>query len=490
MGLQSNINREMQSVSPRDILTILAKHKGKILTVFLGTIIVVMAASFAMAPTYEAQASLMVKMGREHVFRSEVGPTVPPISVDQERIVESEIQILSSRDLVRRVLDRIGIGEIYPDLIENPPHGITPMEASIREMQENLSIWKAKESNVIKASFQHGQREIAEQVLTLLLTFFKEKHLEVFSPPKASFLEKQVETYRQKLNESKAALQAYKEKYGLSSLEQERHLLLEQRRDLDTALKEAQNKRQGLRSKLVSLREQISQVPERTSLESVSSSPRERAIDETKAKLLTLRLTEQDLLTKFQEGSRLVQNIRSEIAVVEQFIKEQEELLTDTVKTGKNPVYQELEIEILRTNAELNSLWTQITNTADDVKGLDEKLAKLDKLEKELATLQLRVDSDQQNYTMYMAKVEEARVSEEMDQLKMANISIVQPPTVPEKPVKPRKALNLFLSILVGGISGLLVAFFSEYKQAGYSRPEYASHDLGLPILASIGLKE
>ena len=480
----------MQHVSLRDILTILAKHKGKILTVFLGIIVIVMVASFAMAPTYEAQASLMVKMGREHVYRSEIGTTVPPISVDQERIVESEIQILSSRDLVRHVLETIGIGEVYPQIADNPPRGITPLEASIREMQENLSIWKAKESNVIKASFQHERRDIAEQVLTLLLTFFKEKHLEVFSTPKASFLEKQVEAYRQKLNESKATLQAYKQRHGLSSLEQERQLLLEQRRDLDTALKEAQNKRQGLRSKLVSLKEQISQIPERTSLESVSSSARERVIDETKANLLTLRLKEQDLMTKFHERSRLVQNIRGEIAMVEQFIREQEDLLTDTVKTGKNPVYQELEIEILRTNAELNSLWTQIANTAEDLKGLDEKLAKLDKLEKELATLQLRVDSDQQNYTMYLAKVEEARVSEEMDQLKMANISIVQPPTVPEKPVKPRKALNLFLSILVGGISGLLVAFFSEYKQAGYSRPEYAAQDLGLPILASISVKE
>ena len=78
---------------------------------------------------------------------------------------------------------------------------------------------------------------------------------------------------------------------------------------------------------------------------------------------------------------------------------------------------------------------------------------------------------------MFLAKVEEARVSEQMDQLKMANISIVQPPTVPEKPVKPRKALNLFLSILVGGITGLLLAFVSEYKETGYSRAEYASQD-------------
>jgi uncharacterized protein involved in exopolysaccharide biosynthesis len=121
---------------------------------------------------------------------------------------------------------------------------------------------------------------------------------------------------------------------------------------------------------------------------------------------------------------------------------------------------------------------------------LDGKITNLDELEKEVATLQLKVDSDQQNYTMFLTKAEEARISEEMDQLKMANISIVQPPTVPEKPVKPRKALNLFLSVLVGGISGLLVAFFAEYKEAGYSRPEYASQDLGLPVLVSIGLKQ
>jgi uncharacterized protein involved in exopolysaccharide biosynthesis len=481
---------EMQNVSIRDIATILAKHKGKILGFFFGTVGLVMGVSFAMAPTYEAQASLMVKMGREHVYRSEVGTSAAPVSFDQERIVESEIQILSSRDLVKRVIDMMGIGKIYPELIESPPSNITPLEAAIREMQENLVIVKAKDSNVIKTAFRHEDRVVAEQALSHLVTFFKEKHLQVFSTPKASFLETQAETYQQKLNESKTNLQAFKQKHRLSSLDEERKLILEQRRDLDTSLKENQNKRHGLTSKLVALRKQISQVPERTSIESVSSSARERAIDETEANLLSLRLKEQDLLTKFQEKSRLVQNIRNEIAVVERFIREQESLLKDTVKTGKNPVYQELEIEILRVESELKSLSTRIEEATHQLQELDGKIANLDQLEKELATLQLKVDSDQQNYTMLLSKVEEARISEEMDQLKMANISVVQPPTVPEKPVKPRMGLNFFLSVLVGGISGLLVAFFAEYKQAGYSRPEYASQDLGLPVLVSIGLKQ
>ena len=482
-------NLEIQRLTLRDVLTVLLKHRVKILIMFFGTVGTVMGITFMMAPTYEAQASLMVKMGREHVYRSEVGANVPLVSLDQERIVESEIQILSSRDLVRRVLEVLGIEAVYPEFIDNPPRNITPLEAAIREMQDNLSFAVAKESNVIKTTFQHTDPRIAERALALLVTFFKEKHLEVFSTPKASFLEKQVATYQHKLNESKTNLQAYKEKHGLSSLDQERRLVLEQRRDLDTALKEAQNKKYGLTSKLAALREQLARVPERTSLESVSSSARERVIDETKANLLTLRLKEQELLTKFQEKSRLVENIRNEIAMVEEFIKEQESLLTDTVKTGKNPVYQELEIEIFRAEAELNSLKTQVGETAQQLQGLDDKLAKLDKLEKELATLQLKVDSDQQNYTMSLAKVEEARVSEEMDQLKMANISIVQPPTVPEKPVKPRKAFNLLLSVLVGGAAGLTLAFASEYKEGGYSRPEYAARDLNLPILTSISLK-
>ena len=480
---------EPQNASLRDLVTLLAKHKWKILTGFLGTVGAVMTVSFFMAPIYEAQTSLMVKMGREHMYRSEVGANAPPVSFDQERIVESEIQILTSRDLVRRVLEVIALEDMYPDLVKHPPRGITPLEAGIREMQDNLAIVKAKDSNVIKIALQHENPQIAKKALALLVTFFTEKHLEVFSTPKATFLEKQVVMYQQKLNESKTNLQNYKQKHGLSSLEEERRLVLEQRRDLDAALKETQNKMHGLTSKLVALRAQISHIPERTSIESVSSSARERAIDETKANLLALRLKEQGLLTKYQEKSLLVGNIRNEIAMVERFIKEQEGLLTDTVKTGKNPVYQELEVDILRVESELSYVKTHLEKSAQQLQGLDGKLVKLDELEKDLATLRLKMESDQQNYTMFLSKVEEARVSEEMDQLKMANISIVQPPMVPEKPVKPRMALNFFLSVLVGGVSGLLLAFISEYKETGYSRPEYASQDLGVPVLATISLK-
>ena len=477
----------IKSISIRDVFTIVLKHKGKILTVFLGTIMTVMGYTLLMPPTFEAQASLMVKIGREHMYRSEFGGITPALPFDQERIVESEIQILSSRDLTQRVIETLGIAAIYPEISEKPPREITPLEAAIRKMQDHLSVAKVRDSNVIKVTFENRSPTLAAQSLSLLVNFFKEKHLEVFSNPKASFLEKQLIVHQNKLKASKSALQSFKQEHGLSSLEEERRLLLEQRRDLDAKLKETNHTMYGLASKLRLLKKQISQISVSTSLESVSA--RERVIDETKAHLLSLRLKEQDLSTRYKAKSRFVENIRKEISMVETFIDDQESHLTDTVKTGKNPVYQALELEILRAESERTFFKTQAEEITEQLQELNKTLASFDELEKELSTLQLNVDSDQQNYATYLAKVEEARVSEEMDQLKMANISIIQPPTVPEKPVKPSIAVNFLLGIFAGGLAGLVFAFVSEHFERGYSRPEFVSQDLGLPILSSIRYK-
>ena len=475
---------EVQHGNLRDILTVLFKHKGKALAVFFGTVLTATAGSFLMTPIYEAQGTIMVKMGREHMYRPEVGSTGPAMAYDQNRIMESEIQILSSRDLIKGVVVQLGVNELYPELISNPPRTMTPLDAAIEEMQKALTFSTVKDSNVIKIKFQHPSPEVSGQVVNKLTDLLMEKHLKIFSNPQASFLEEQASAYQVKLEQSQSTLQEFKKKHGLSSLQEEKQLLLEQRRDLDSSLKKVQNQKQGLLSKAASLKRQIADIPRQISLASVSE--RQGVIDGLKANLLELRLKEQNLLTKFKDSSRLVTDIRNEINTVEKFLQEQEASLTDRVTTGKNPVYQELEIEILRTESELSSVTTQIAETKDQIQQLDAKLTRLDQLEKELGSLQLKVESDQSNYRMYLSKVEEAEVSEKMDQLKMANLSIIQPASVPAKPIKPKKALNILIGIVVGIVGGIAAAFLSSYLHEGYTRPEEAARDLGIPILASI----
>ncbi len=65
---------------------------------------------------------------------------------------------------------------------------------------------------MIEISYFNPRPKAAAEALNLLIEFLKEKHLQVFSDPKASFLTKQLHTYQEKLERSEGDLQAFKHK--------------------------------------------------------------------------------------------------------------------------------------------------------------------------------------------------------------------------------------------------------------------------------------
>ena len=259
------MEQQNQAVSLRDFLTVLFKHKQTILIIFFAVIVTVTIGSFLLPPTYEAKSSLLVKFGREYIYRSEVGErgssdVGPLLPLNQEEVINSEIQILTSRDLIEKVIQTIKVENIYPDLVKNPSKVIAPMEAAILQFEKKLSVDGVKKSSVIQVSFQHKDPHIAAKAVNLLVDFLKEKHLQVYSDPKSSFLEQQLAAYEQKLKESQNQLEVFKQKYRVFSLEEQRTLLLRQRTDLDTSFKTSQNQIRELQNKLSSLRNQMRAV--------------------------------------------------------------------------------------------------------------------------------------------------------------------------------------------------------------------------------------
>ena len=108
-----------------------------------------------------------------------------------------------------------------------------------------LSVKQDKNSNVIEINFQHKNPVVVAKFVNTLVDFLKEKHLRMFSDPNASFLEKQVGAYKQRLDESNSKLEKYKKGNGLSSLAEERHLLLEHLKEMDVALKSVHRETEG-----------------------------------------------------------------------------------------------------------------------------------------------------------------------------------------------------------------------------------------------------
>ncbi len=66
------------------------------------------------------------------------------------------------------------------------------------------------------------------------------------------------------------------------------------------------------------------------------------------------------------------------------------------------------------------------------------------------------------------------------------NIRIIDPAVTPEKPVRPRKMLNLAIGLLVGGALGLLVVFVLEFLDQSVKSSEDLEEKLKLPFLGFV----
>ena len=96
------------------------------------------------------------------------------------------------------------------------------------------------------------------------------------------------------------------------------------------------------------------------------------------------------------------------------------------------------------------------------------------------------MEIDEKNFQTYRERAEEARISDIMNRQKMANVSVIQQASVPTEPIKPRMGYNFLLALVLGSVSGLGLAFFSEYAGQNLSTPETAEKRLELPVLGSI----
>jgi len=171
------------------------------------------------------------------------------------------------------------------------------------------------------------------------------------------------------------------------------------------------------------------------------------------------------LLKQYQEEMLLAENTRKEIRLARESLREQ---------------------ETAKTRADLNSLNARAAALTKRLGTLENEIRSFDLLDNEFQKLKREVASNEEKYRTWLQRVEEARVSEEMNRKKMADIRVIQAADVPAKPITPKKGWNLLLGMLLGAVAGLGVAFLSEYISESFSTPGIAGKQLALPVLATI----
>jgi uncharacterized protein involved in exopolysaccharide biosynthesis len=477
-----NTDNESQGTF-RDLLYVIFKHKAKMITIFLTVVVTVTIGSFLMSPVYEASSKILVKFGRENVFMP-TNPAVsgsPPVLFDssREERINSEVEILKGRNLIEKVLSALGVTHIYPDIDKKPliprpssSKKLSPLEKATLVFEKKLTAEGVKKSDIIDIKFQHKDPIIASQVVNKLIEVFLEHHLIVYKQSqKYDFFDDQVRLLETKLKESENELETFRTQNNISSLEEQKTLLLKQVSDIELELAKTRSEISENEGKMQALMGHPSATPTDVKMgEETDLNP--YAMSAIRSKLAELKLKEEELLGKYTEQSVFVVNIRKEI-------KKAQELLAKEEKT-----YHDKAVTSISHN--LNALRSKEESHKKHLSNYQQELIRINSVELKLKGLERQVKLNEENYQLYVKNMEEARISNAMDNQKIANISVVEPALPPIKPVKPRKLLNIILSIILGGVTALGVAFTSEYFGHSFNNSEDVNKHLGLPVLAYI----
>jgi uncharacterized protein involved in exopolysaccharide biosynthesis len=489
--------------SLRDVFHIIFKRKLQILLFFSFIVCMAAAVTLLMKPVYEASAQILVKLGRESVFMPTAGNVTPILNINREDQVNSEIEIIKSRSLAEQVVTAIGPTVLYKNLAEQKSgisgliasfnhHERTPdeikatdFESAVAGFMKSLDVTGVKKSNVIQVSFKHQDSQMAALVVNDLANMYLDHHLAVYKTPQnVKFFQEQTDLLKNKLEQSEENLKALRKQHNITSLDEQRTLLLGQSSELNTGLNQTISLEVETEKRILQLRKQLASVPQTAQGEETDQNP--YLINTLEARLVELQLKEKDLLTKYTDQSRLVQNVKEEIRVVMQKLEEQETKRYGRRTSGVNPTYQRLKEELLSNEAELEALKAKKIAQKKHLDELQDKLESLNQVELELKQLEQQVEVDQGNYRLYLSKVEESRISDAMDSEKIASVSLIGPARAPREPVSPKFLLNLLVGIILGMFGSLSLALFREYLDDRIEKIEDVEKELQLPVLASI----
>ena len=131
----------------------------------------------------------------------------------------------------------------------------------------------------------------------------------------------------------------------------------------------------------------------------------------------------------------------------------------------------------------LANLAKQQETIAQQLAFYEGKMRNLPEAERDLARLTRLSKVSADIYTFLLQKHEEARIAKAST---ISNINIVDPAIAPNRPIKPKKAQNLLLALLVGLALGVGLSFFQEYLDDTIKNADEAKRVMGLPLLAVI----
>ena len=408
---------------------------------------------------------------------SVLGPLLRGLAIqsDFQAIVRLMIKQLLSRPNLERAIRMMDM-----DININ---GSAEMEALIESIRKRVGISADKRSGIYTITYTDTDRLRARKMVQILLDIFVEDTLGksvTESDSAIDFLNKQINKYDSLLREAEDRREDFKRKnIGLMPKDGNNYYAQlqnaeSQLEDSELILSELRNRRDNINLRISELQSEDTEqgVIIKTSLD--------ERIEEQENRL-------DELLLLYTEKHPDVINLQHILKTL-RARKEKEVIQRAATKSYlDNPVYQELQILLSNTGADLSSIEARVKSVRKKRIELRKLVDIVPKIEAELQRLNRDYEIHKKNYTEFVGRREQARISEdveaESDQIKFR---IIEPPYVPIQPDSPNRPLfDVVVVVLAIGIGygiGLLISLF---QPVFYNQKDLTKH-IGRAVLGAV----
>lgn len=358
------------------------------------------------------------------------------------------------------------------------------MEAIVDRLKSSMAIEAASQVNIFTISAEDSDPQLAKRLVQAMLTVFVEQALGETrrdSDTAQRFLDQQIQEYQRRLQVAEQAIEEFKRKnYGLLpgqggdlyGVLQAVHAQLEEAK---LAVQEAVNRRDEIARQL---------KDEEPVFEDFSS-----AQSPTEAKIQALQARMDELLIKYTEKHPEVITLKRSIAQLKKQQAEDSDEQAFPSGGEANPVFQQMKLALSEAEANVASLQARVKAYEDKIQKLQEQMDARLKVETELKNLNRDYGTIKTNFETLLARREQARISESVEQnTDTVKFRVVDPPQVPSKPSAPNRIL-----LSAGMLGAGLVAGFGLTILLALLRPTFISIQqvrevTGLPVLGSISM--
>jgi capsular exopolysaccharide synthesis family protein len=493
-------SQDYRELTLEDILRMFRKRWKIFLIVVIAVVVITGVYLLFATPIYEASVTMKVEGSSQASINSIFMESVSGGYSSQN--ISTEIELIKSRSNLEKVVDQLDLidkmieQETLDDLLRKGKTMEDIRSSLVRTLRNIITVSPVKDTAIVRISVQYEDAVLAKNIANILAKVYNDKLAELARRDIAmrkSFIESQIPTLEKELNEATESLREYKEETGIYVLQEQARWVLqmltkydEQYNTLQVQLEETLAEKESYEKLLdefdSSEAEEVKQKWIKTS-ETLSRNP---ILSQLKSKLVDLRIELASLRQQYSESDPKVVAKKTEITETENLIKEQTQ---DFILTGEsqtlNPVYRDILTNIISSESKVYVLEAQKEAVNKLRKDYEDQLSTLPRIEQRLLELERKVTIKENLYTLFLEKLEEAKIEEAAV---VGNAAVVDSAIVPNSPVKPNKKLSLAIGGVLGIFLGMLAVFLTEYLDKTLKTEEEIERYSGEKIIGRVPL--